>query len=552
MSKSLPEWAQKLQEFNSKPSPLDATDNLSYHERLGKEQSRLFDPCPSTNIIDDTFTKIPAFYTPKTDPTQPPITQKSLEELEIEKETQPQNINKIETASSTNTIQANSHILAVSEITRELFLDNMEERLLSEHDLDCLFENMLQLIKEYHATSNPNKNSENESSPSTTQNNHCWMSYEIFRELKQSLPPRAHKFFTASVFRKFPMNSNGHIRGDLFHEFVSLALNLLHQYITLCRYDISSNMLPVFNGESKSKSNVGLSQEIDWDGTSYLTEADLEIFVGDQIEMIPSLNRIDEQFHPYYVYHAVRKFIFTLNPDDNVRKQIPITKILCSAAFQEFNEFRFSSQINENDKSNDSSEITEFSQELMQKQVDLAKSNWFSCENALRVYKMYLELDCDHNGTLSQKEMLQYNGSSLSNLCIQRIFQYKKTWDQEMDYKGFLNFVLAVECKQYISSLYYWWDILDLDECGYLTPLTLHTLFRSVQKKMGIFGIDPINIEDVISEIFDMVHPKEMNKITKQDLIDSKMYRTVIDILTDVKGFWEYDNRESMVAEQSQ
>merc|ERR1712154_709112 len=111
-----------------------------------------------------------------------------------------------------------------------------------------------------------------------------------------------------------------------FHQFVSLSLNLLHQFITLRRYDIFSNI--------GSKNNKHCS---------YLTESDLEIFVGDQIEMIPSLNKIDEAFHPYYIYHAVRKFIFCLNPE-SAKKQIPITTILCSDAFREFNEFRFCSQ----------------------------------------------------------------------------------------------------------------------------------------------------------------------------------------------------------------
>lgn len=181
----------------------------------------------------------------------------------------------------------------------------------------------------------------------------------------------------------------------------------------------------------------------------------------------------------------------------------------------------------------------------------MMKRNWFSVSTALRVYKMYLELDCDHNGTLSQKEMIQFNQSSLSNLCVQRIFQYKKTWDREMDYKGFLNFVLAVEYKHLPSSLHYFWDILDLDGTGYLNPLTLHTLLRSVQKKMGIFGMEPMNIEDVLTEVVDIVHPKDPEKITKQDLVHCKKWDIVVDILTDVKGFWEYENRESLAAAPS-
>merc|ERR1719489_134281 len=112
-----------------------------------------------------------------------------------------------------------------------------------------------------------------------------------------------------------------------------------------------------------------------------LTESDLELFIGDQIEMVPELNNIDEAFHPYYIYHAVRKFVFCLNLE-STKKYIPIAKILCSDSFREFNEFRFSSQ---QSAQNSESDV-------------LLKRNWFSVSTALRVYKMYLELDCDHNG----------------------------------------------------------------------------------------------------------------------------------------------------------
>jgi len=416
-----------------------------------------------------------------------------------------------------------SWVLA-NEVSRELFLDNHEERLLSEHDLDHLLKTMLDLIASCRPRSQQQQPQlrHNTSEQRTAE---CWMDYELFKELKQSLPCRTHKFFTPLMFAKFPMNERGEIDGLCFHQFVSYALNLLHQYITLCRYEICTP-------------NNSM-----WNGKSFLTESDLEIFIQDQIEMIPFLNRIDAAFHPYYVFHAVRKFVFFLSSEiDNNTKPIAVTKILCSDIFRELNMFRFSCSVKTIGDDNDDA-----AQSVMQQQLNAFKNNWFSVENALRVYKMYLELDVDHNGTLSQKEMLQFAGSSLSNLCIQRIFQYKKTWDGEMDYKGFLNFVLAMECKSHVCALNYWWDILDVDGNGYLTPLNIHTLFRSVQKKMGVFGLDPINSEDVLNEIIDMVHPKDLYKITKHDLIHSKMHHIVTDILTNVKGFWEYENRESMI-----
>jgi len=476
--RALSKWARHLKQWNQAHSAgPKSVEQESYETRLAEETAKLLDR-ESPVKVDVSHQRIPTFFNKKTMSTA--------------------------TCSGTTESRESEMQLAVSEIARELFLDTHEERLLSEHDLDCLFNNMVTLVKQYSMTG---------SAP----NNNCFMSYDIFRELRDTLPPRAHKFFTASVFRRFPMNRHGQIRGLSFHQFVSISVNLLHQFLTLCRYDISSNII---TGNYSPK--------------SHLTENDLEMFIGDQIEMIPELNNIDEAFHPYYIYHAVRKFIFSLNPE-NGKKHVPITKILSSEAFREFNEFRFASQQN-----------AQNSDDGM-----MSKKNWFSASNAFRIYKMYLELDCDHNGTLSQKEMIQFNQSSLSNLCVQRIFQYKKTWDREMDYKGFLNFVLAVEHKHLLSSLHYFWDILDLDGTGYLTPMTLHTLFRSVQKKMGIFGLDPIDDDDVLIEIIDMVHPKDPEKVTKQDLINCKKWDTVIGILTDVKDLWEYDNRESIAAPPS-
>ena len=269
-SKQVPLWAKKLKCYNGAKSLTDCDD---YDTRLAEETSKLFDS-PSPPEQDASHRLIPTFFNKKTSGDPSNIDEPQESEMQ----------------------------LAVSEIARELFLDTHEERLLSEHDLDCLFNNMVTLLKRYSTSDHiPNGN--------------CFISYDIFRELKHSLPARAHKFFSPSVYRKFPMNRHGQIRGLSFHQFVSISVNLLHQFITLCRYDISSNIV---TGCHFVK--------------SHLTESDLELFIGDQLEMIPELSSIDEAFHPYYIYHAVRKFIFCLNPE-NGKKHSPITKRLCSEAF---------------------------------------------------------------------------------------------------------------------------------------------------------------------------------------------------------------------------
>lgn len=49
-------------------------------------------------------------------------------------------------------------------------------------------------------------------------------------------------------------------------------------------------------------------------------------------------------------------------------------------------------------------------------------------------------------------------------------------------------------------------------------------------------------------EIFDMVKPKDPYKITLQDLVNSGQGDTVSSILIDLNGFWTYENREVLVA----
>jgi len=61
-------------------------------------------------------------------------------------------------------------------------------------------------------------------------------------------------------------------------------------------------------------------------------------------------------------------------------------------------------------------------------------------------------------------------------------------------------------------------------------------------------GHEPVDIGDVVAnEIFDMVKPADPHKITMNDLIKSKVAGTIISILTDVNGFWKYDNREVLI-----
>ena len=74
-----------------------------------------------------------------------------------------------------------------------------------------------------------------------------------------------------------------------------------------------------------------------------------------------------------------------------------------------------------------------------------------------------------------------------------------------MDYKTYLDFVLAMENKGEPQSLQYLFRVLDTRQQGYLSVFSLNFFFRAIQEEMRSHGQDPVPFEDVKDEIFDMV-----------------------------------------------
>lgn len=321
------------------------------------------------------------------------------------------------------------------------------------------------------------------------------ITYEDFCEVRDSMPPKMAPFFKPSVFVKLSPDNLDRIGIEGFTDYVRKKVVLLQTRIQLALQDA--------------------------EGTGSLTETGLENFVYNLIKELPPLRGLQESFYPFYVFHAVRKFMFFL-PSKN--GSISIKNIIASKVLAELLELK-----NEN--------WTEAHN----------RRNWFSGAKALSVYSTYLELDSDHNGMLGKAELAAYGTGSLTTVVIDRLFQEFNTFDGEMDYKTFLDFILAMEYKKSHQSIAYFFKVLDLHHCGYLTRFNINYFFREIVKKLHS---EPIAVGDVCDEIFDMVRPAHPAHITLKDLQRGGVGHTVAHMLTDVNGFWMYDNRESLMHEE--
>ncbi|XP_012922066.1 serine/threonine-protein phosphatase 2A regulatory subunit B'' subunit gamma isoform X7 [Heterocephalus glaber] len=91
---------------------------------------------------------------------------------------------------------------------------------------------------------------------------------------------------------------------------------------------------------------------------------------------------------------------------------------------------------------------------------------------------------------------------------------------------------------------------LDKDHNGMLSKEELSRYGTATMTNVFLDRVfqECLTYDGEMDEIFDMVKPKDPLKISLQDLINSNQGDTVTTILIDLNGFWTYENREALVA----
>ncbi|KAF7268613.1 serine/threonine-protein phosphatase 2A regulatory subunit B'' subunit gamma-like [Rhynchophorus ferrugineus] len=326
------------------------------------------------------------------------------------------------------------------------------------------------------------------------------ISYNDFQKVAQLAGPKVKPYFRSCMFAKL---QQGDPQGRV-------------SIISLFNYVMRKVWL--------DQTRVGLSV-YDSNGQGYLTETELENYITDLLPTLCQLDGLEKSFHSFYVCTAVRKFLFFL---DVVRaNRVRILDILACSFLDDLLELR---------------------DEDLSK--DLQEQNWFSAPSALRIYGHYLNLDRDHNGMLSKSELSGYGSGTLTQPFLDRVFQTCLTYGGEMDYKTYLDLVLALENRSEPQALTFLFKILDIKGCGYLDAFTLNYFFRAIQEQIKLNGSDQsVSFHDVKDELFDMVRPKHPEKITLADLIACGQGDTFVSILIEFHGFWAYEHREAISSE---
>jgi serine/threonine-protein phosphatase 2A regulatory subunit B'' len=151
---------------------------------------------------------------------------------------------------------------------------------------------------------------------------------------------------------------------------------------------------------------------------------------------------VQPSFRKFYICTAVRKFFFFL--DKNKLGKISVLSLLLSPIHIELCDLR------------------EFELDGSE------RSNWFSAHSSLRVYGQFINLDKNRNGLISRAELGNFNNGTLTDLFLDRVFdecqsyRNEETGESELDFPGFIDFVLAIENSDTPESITFFFRFIDM------------------------------------------------------------------------------------------
>jgi serine/threonine-protein phosphatase 2A regulatory subunit B'' len=309
----------------------------------------------------------------------------------------------------------------------------------------------------------------------------------------------------------------------------------LEMFIT-CPRELSGgvDIQLLFQKFSKQVARLKCEAELlmfDSDGDGKLSEEDLDAYIRYLMPSMPVVGRTPPDSIPFYVCAVSRRLFWAI--DHSNRGSIRISDLIRSDVMDEWLDLQLAR--------------------------DDPPRNWFSSAVTTQLYEKFLLLDSNESGMLTAANMKRYKKgipmvvddglpqdvSPLSTLFIDRVFEISALYKSEMDYKSFVDFVIAVEFLPQCSRPQYFWSIFDLDGTGVLTPMTVLHFFRETYQKLVDAGVEAPPLELVVQELFDIVPTKESLRITRQEFLAAPQSAGLLSaLLIDCLAFWTYENRE--------
>lgn len=414
-----------------------------------------------------------------------------------------------------------------------------------------------------------------------------------------------HPFLSPATFLAFARSSQGAVAAVPLYAFAAKRLLLFRLRVEL---ELDASAPPPIFVDRAQRSGVGrlpCPPSASSPLSNGLTQEDIEMFISDLVPNLRLVRDMPPWMLPYYLCHASRKFMFMC--DTRGVGVIPIDTFMKSEVFSELLRMfesdaqdaiiafpegcvvevpaRFASPAAEADDTvpalvlsyeGDGNALTDvYQMQLIDGDVKVAvpreqlywstasmdyvaaellsMDNWFSLALMSRIYEHFTALDADGDGVLTREELSHYSNDSFTQLSIQRVFECHVSHSGTrhiMDYKTYLNFVIATEHAATRPAMRYIWAILDLDGTkSHIKITALHCFCKEIARDLVANGLMvDISAQSILSEIVDMINPAWHEWVTFEDIERSGQQATVLPVLLSYRNFYAYDCREQTAA----
>ena len=345
------------------------------------------------------------------------------------------------------------------------------------------------------------------------------LNYDVFCQVRDAAPLAIARLMTASAFSALPRDAEDCVSAAGVFAFLQARSAADGVRVALSAYDT--------------------------DGRDALTEEQLENYVFDIIPVFPALAAVPEEFVPFYVFHAVRKLMFVTGTKG---RRIAIADLAMSPAMAALQQQAFAPVPGAPRGAPPLPAIGLHTPPGSPAPAGPLASHWFAPASAIYVYNLYMTLDSDGSGMLTARELCGYGSGSWNRVFVDALLDEVASFKQgAVDYKGYLDFVLAAEGRNTLPGMRYAFQALDRGHKGFMSLQDVAWAFKGINEAMQRSGEEAVPIKYIVTELTDMVGPQDPSRVSMQDLLACKMGPTFLHCLTDVRGFWLYSNREMLM-----
>ena len=114
-----------------------------------------------------------------------------------------------------------------------------------------------------------------------------------------------------------------------------------------------------------------------------------------------------------------------------------------------------------------------------------------------------------------------------------------------MSYDDFVWFMLCEEDKTTKRSLQYWFEIVDIDSNGIITPYEMEYFYEEQVTRLETLNHEPILFIDLLCQMNDMIVPENEVNFTFEEIMKKKdMVGIFFNCLCNLNKFIAYETRD--------